>query len=304
MKLKDILIAIFITIIWGAAFAIIQMGLKGFPPIFNASLRFLCAAFPLFLFVKRPKVSLGFLLLYGLNYVIMFSLMYVGMKVGMPSGLTSLILQSSVLFAAILATIILKDKPSGIQKTGIILGLSGVILIATDSESFGSLLSFALVLGAAFFYGASSILMKSAGKNVDMFSLIVWGCLIPPVPLFVLSLFLEENHLQVLSEITPMGITSILYTGLLGTILAFALWGRLLKKYSANQVVPFNLLTPVFGMLVSYLLLGEIVTLKVAIAFIIILSGLLCVVLEKRISKFIQSQRLGQNVRFKIFKKQ
>lgn len=303
MKLKDILIAIFITIIWGAAFAIIQMGLKGFPPIFNASLRFLCAAFPLVFFVKRPNVSFGFLLLYGFNYVIMFSLMYVGMKVGMPSGLTSLILQSAVLFAAILATIVLKDKPSGIQKTGILLGLSGVVLIATDSGSFGSFLSFMLVLGAAFFYGASSILMKYAGK-VDMFSLIVWGCLIPPIPLFVLSLCTEENHLEVLSNISPMGITSILYTGLLGTILAFALWGRLLKRYSANQVVPFNLLTPVFGMLVSYLLLGELVTLKVAIASVIILLGLLCVVLEKKISKLIITTKGTQGVWLRIFKKQ
>jgi O-acetylserine/cysteine efflux transporter len=287
MKIKDLFIAIFITIIWGAAFSIIQLGLKGFPPILNASLRFLCAAVPLVFFIKRPAVSIGFLMLYGLNYVIMFGLMYVGMKIGMPSGLTSLTLQTSVLFAAILAAIILKDKPNTIQKIGVLLGLSGIILIATDSESFGSLLSFLLVLGAAFFYGASSILMKYAGK-VNMLSLIVWGCLIPPIPLFILSLFTEENHFQVLKNISTMGVFSILYTGLVGTVLAFALWGRLLKTYSANQIVPFNLLTPVFGMLVSYLLLGERVSLKVFIAFIIIISGLLFVLLEKKISKLLQ----------------
>ncbi len=295
MKLKHILIAIFVTIIWGAAFAIIHIGLKGFPPIFNASLRFLCAAFPLVLFVKRPAVSWGFLLLFGMNYVAMFSLMYVGMKIGMPSGLTSLVLQSAVLFAAILATFVLKDKPSNLQKTGIVIGLSGIAIIATDVGSFGSFLSFLLVLTAAFFYGASSILMKYAGKQVDMFSLIVWGCLIPPIPLMILSFVMERNQLEVIRHISTMGIVSVLYTGLLGTILAFALWGRLLKIYSANQIVPFNLLVPVFGMTTSYILLGEVLSIRASIAFVIILSGLMCIIFEKNIARWLQRKEKKEN---------
>ncbi len=292
MKLKHISIALFVTLIWGAAFAIIQIGLKGFPPIFNASLRFLVASIPLVFFVKKPKVTNTFLLIYGGNYVIMFSLMYVGMKIGMPSGLTSLILQSAVIFAAILATIVLKDKPNKIQKYGILLGLLGITLIATDSKSYGSIFSFVLILAAAFFYGASSILMKYAGNKVDMFSLIVWGCLIPPVPLFILSLCTETGHLEALTKISFAGIFSILYTGLLGTILAFALWGHLLKKYSANQIVPFNLLVPVFGMATSYLLLGELITIKIGVSCLVILLGVILIIFEKKISISIKQLKL------------
>ena len=291
MKPKHILIAILVTVIWGAAFAIIQIGLKGFPPIFNASLRFLTASIPLVFFVKRPNVKFGFLMMFGFNYVIMFSLMYVGMKIGMPSGLTSLVLQSAVLFAVILATIVLKDRPSRVQKIGIFLGLLGVFIISTDSNSFGSITSFLLILGAAFFYGASSILMKYAGSNVDMFSLIVWGCLIPPLPLFGLSLLLEQGHYEAITNISYQGILSILYTGLLGTVLSFALWGKLLKVYSANQIVPFNLLVPVFGMLTSYLVLNEVISFKVGISSIIILLGLFCIIFEKRIIKIRQLKK-------------
>ncbi|MEN8136328.1 MAG: EamA family transporter [Thermodesulfobacteriota bacterium] len=285
MKKLDLLIAISITIIWGSAFAIIELGLKDFPPIFNASLRFLVAAVPLVFFIKRPKVSLKFLILFGSNYVAMFSLMYVGIKIGMPAGLTSLVLQTAVLFAVILSALVLKEKPSPGQITGIFLGVLGVGIIGSDSSNFGSFLSFSLVLGAAFFYGSSSILMKSADK-VDFFSLIIWACLVPPLPLFILSLILETGHWQAVVNFSAMAWISILYTGLLGTVVAFATWGWLLKKYTANHVEPFKLLVPVVGMITSHLLTGENFSIKVLCAFLFILVGLFCITFENKIIEY------------------
>lgn len=291
MKKLDVFIAILITIIWGSAFAIIELGLKDFPPIFNASLRFLVAAVPLVFFIKRPRVSLKFLILFGTNYVAMFSLMYVGIKIGMPAGLTSLVLQTAVLFAVILSAFILKEKPSIGQVIGIFLGIAGIGIIGSDSGNFGSFLSFSLVLGAAFFYGASSIFMKSAG-NVDFFSLIIWSCLVPPIPLFLLSLILESGHWKAIVDFSVMAWISILYTGLLGTVVAFATWGWLLKKYSANQVEPFKLLVPVVGMITSHLLTGEDFTLKVICAFLFIFVGLFFITFEKLIFEyFINNQQ-------------
>ena len=285
MKKFDILIVIAITIIWGAAFAIIQLGLKGFPPIFNASLRFLFASIPLVFFVKRPNTSLRFLLLFGSNYVFLFSLMYVGIKMGMPAGLTSLVLQTAVLFAVLLSAIVLKEKPSLGQMAGISLGIFGIALIGSSSGSFGSPLSFSLVLGAAFFFGASSILMKYAGE-VDFFNLVIWACLVPPIPLFLLSLLLETGHWQAIVNFSIMSWVSILYTGLLGTVLAFGTWGWLLKKYSANQIEPFKLLVPVIGMITSHILTGENFSQKIIIAFIFVFTGLLCITFEKSIFGF------------------
>ncbi|WP_440055355.1 EamA family transporter [Pseudoalteromonas sp. T1lg65] len=285
MKFQHALIAIFVTLIWGSAFAVIEIGMQGFPPIFNASLRFLTASIPLVFFIKRPQVSPWFLLLFGMNYVLMFSLMYVGMKWGMPSGLTSLVLQTAVLFALILSAFALQEFPNKLQILGVLIGLSGIALISTDRDSFTSITAFLLVLGAAFFYGASSIIMKRAG-NVDMLALLIWGCLIPPLPLFALSLMLESGQWQALTNMSFMGGFSIYYTSLLGTVLAFALWGWLLKRYPANMVVPFNLLVPVFGILTSYILLDEQVTQTAAIACVIVFSGLLIVSFHNKINQW------------------
>ncbi|MET1256289.1 EamA family transporter [Aliikangiella maris] len=285
MKLYHVLLAVLVTIIWGSAFAVIEIGLQGFPPIFNASLRFLSASIPLVFFFKKPDVSWRFLMLFGMNYVLMFSLMYVGMKIGMPSGLTSLVLQTAVLFALILSAFVLKEHPNKIQILGVIIGLSGIALIAIDKESFSSITAFILVLGAAFFYGASSIIMKRAGK-IDMLALLIWGCLIPPLPLFGLSLLLEQGQWDALVNISGMGIFSIYYTSIFGTVLAFAMWGSLLKHYPANMVVPFNLLVPVFGILTSYLLLNQQVTAKAAVACCVIFIGLILVSFHSKISQW------------------
>lgn len=282
MRIRDIFITVLITVVWGAAFAIIQLGLKGFPPIFNASLRFLVASVPLVFFVKRPSVSPGFLLLFGGNYVILFGLMYVGIKTGMPAGLTSLVLQTAVLFAVLLSALVLKERPTLGQMAGISLGVFGIGLIGSEASSFGSLFSFALVLGAAFFFGASSILMKYAGK-VEFFNLVIWASLVPPLPLLLLSLLLESGQWQAVVHFSIMSWVSILYTGLLGTVLAFGTWGWLLKRYTANQVEPFKLLVPVIGMITSHLLTGEEFSEKAVVAFALVFAGLFCITFEKKI---------------------
>lgn len=291
MKWQHVVLAIFVTLIWGSAFTFIQIGLSEFPPVFNTALRFLTACIPWVFFVKKPSVSWKFILLFGMNYVFMFSLMYIGMEQGMPAGLTSLVLQSAVVFAIGLAALVFREIPSVIQLVGVFIGGVGLYLIGSDRGGIIPVHAFLLVLSAAFFYGASSIIIKRAG-SVDMFALLIWGCLVPPIPLFMLSFIIEDNQLESLLNISGMGIFTIYYTSALGTVLAFALWGALLKKYPANVVVPFNLLVPLFGILTSFVLLGEVVTAKVMIAAALIFVGLLIICFHQRIkwisSHFIQ----------------
>src|SRR5690606_1922955 len=109
MKWQHVALAIFVTLIWGSAFTFIQIGLSEFPPVFNSALRFLTASIPWVFFIKKRNVSWGFILLFGMNYVFMFSLMYLGMNQGMPAGLTSLVLQSAVVFAIGLSAVVFRE---------------------------------------------------------------------------------------------------------------------------------------------------------------------------------------------------
>jgi O-acetylserine/cysteine efflux transporter len=255
MKIKDAALAVFVALMWGSAFVVIEAGLKELPPVFNASLRFFAAALPLVFFIPRPQVHFRWVAAIGAAFVCMFTLMYVGMKLGMPAGLTSLVLQSQALFASLMAIIVFNDRPTHWQKSGILLGFTGIALVAKDM-SVGSTLPLILVVGAAFFYGMISILMKKAGPT-NMVGLIVWVSLIPPLPLLALSLVMEHGQWQAIVNISAIGIAAILYPALFGTVLAFALWGKLLRVYSPHVVTPFALLVPVFGMGLSAIILDE-----------------------------------------------
>src|SRR5262249_52953465 len=81
-----------------------------------------------------------------------------------------------------------------------------------------------------------------------------WARLVPPLPALMVSLWLDGPTVA-----TPdlVGIGAVLYLGLGATVLAHALWGRLLRAYPAATVAPLALLVPVVAAASSAALLGE-----------------------------------------------
>ena len=124
-------------------------------------------------------------------------------------------------------------------------------------------------------WALGNVLMRTAGK-VEMFPMMVWLSLVPPIPLFALSLVFE-GWPAIVSGVTGMGLVgagSVLYLALLATLVGFGLWGFLLKNHPASTVAPFSLLVPLFGTLSSWLVLGETFSpLRVA-GMLLILAGL------------------------------
>lgn len=292
MKLTDALIGVLVATMWGSAFFIIEIGLREFPPIFNASLRFFVASVPFVFFVKRGDIPWKWILIIGTTFVLMFSTMYVGMRLGMPAGLTSLVLQSQVLFTVILAAIILRDKPKIWQKIGVAIGIVGIGMIAFGMTSVDSLAALFLVIIAALFYGLISIWLKMAGKH-SMLNLIVWVSLIPPLPLLALSLIFEQGQWDSILNISGVGAFSVFYTSIIGTVLPFALWGMLLKKYSPHIVSPFALLVPVVGMVTSAMFLNEEFTLIEIYASILIIMGLIVALMGERLFATLRGRSLS-----------
>ncbi|MDO5769507.1 MAG: EamA family transporter [Psychrobacter sp.] len=108
-------------------------------------------------------------------------------------------------------------------------------------------------------------------------SLVVWGGLIACVILTVASLIFETDAWQV-STLTHASMKSWLSLGFIvyiSTLLGFGLWVYLLSENTASKVVPFALLVPVFGMIMSVIFTGEVVTWWKMLAMGLILSGLL-----------------------------
>ena len=112
----------------------------------------------------------------------------------------------------------------------------------------------------------------------------------PPIPLVLVSLIFEKWQVQALANISLTGWEAIFYTGLISTVLAYSLWGKLFQRYSPNVVAPFALLVPVFGILSSVVVLNETLSVFELTASCLVLAGLFFVVYGVRISEFVAAR--------------
>ncbi len=130
----------------------------------------------------------------------------------------------------------------------------------------------------------ANIVVKRVGK-VDMFAFVVWSSLVPPIPLFLLSLLLEGPGAipSALSHITWLGAGSLLFVGWISTDFGYGTWSFLLGRYPASLVAPFTLLVPVIGLTTGWLILGEQLSLLDLGGSLLVFVGLLVNVFGPRL---------------------
>lgn len=260
MKLKHALMALLVAAIWGFNFVVIRAGLGGIPPFLLAALRFVIAVIPAF-FLPRPNVPWPRMIAIAMTmFVGQFGFLFTAMTHGMPPGLASVTLQSQALFTILIAALVLRERPTARQLAGVVLALGGLGVIAS-TVGHGldvSALGLGLIVCSALSWATGTVLLRQVGK-VDMLPMISWLSFIPPLPLLALSLIFEgpERIGHALVTISWLSIGSVVYIGLISTIVGFALWGHLFKLYPAAVVAPFALLIPIFGTVSAALVYGE-----------------------------------------------
>ncbi|GGF42150.1 O-acetylserine/cysteine exporter [Youhaiella tibetensis] len=277
MSARDILLALFVVVIWGLNFVAIKWGVEEMPPLLLTALRYLAAAFPAVLLVKPPKVALPVLLVYGLAVgVLQFGLLFSAVHLGMPAGLSSLVMQVQAFFTIALAVLFLGERPGVPQLAGAVIAFAGIGVIALERLEGAALVPLLMTVGAAFFWGVSNIATKKAGK-VDMFAFVVWGSLVPPLPLLALSLLLEgpDAMMAGLTHMSLRTVGSIAFLGYCATLMGYGLWSYLLGRYPASVVAPFSLLVPIVGMASAVAILGEPLSLIEVLGSGLVFAGLL-----------------------------
>jgi O-acetylserine/cysteine efflux transporter len=262
---RDLLLTLAIVALWGFSFVPIKYGLREIPPFALAALRFFFAAFPLVFFIPRPRIPWRHVAGYGFAIgVCQFGLLFLGMRLGMPAGLSSLVIQVQVFFTIGLAIAFLGDRLHAANLAGAVIAALGVVLLAAYKLAGGAtatLIGFALVLVAAFAWGVGNVIAKrAAGAHAaDMFALVVWSSLVPPLPLAALSWLFEGGaaaHAAV-AHAGALAWGSVLFLAWGATLFGFASWAGLMHRYPTGLISPFALLIPVSGLASGALFLGE-----------------------------------------------
>jgi O-acetylserine/cysteine efflux transporter len=289
LPLRDAALLAGVAALWGFNFVPIRWALDAVPPFALAAVRFLLASVPMVLFVRRPRVPFAVLAGYGLAIGVgQFGLLFLAIQMGLPAGLSSLLMQVQVFLTIGLAAAATKDRVTPAQVAGACVAALGVTALVAEKAAAGAgatALGLLLILGAAASWAVGNVLAKGAARRhgTDMFSLVVWSSLVPPIPLALLSLWLEGGSaLAGLREAGVLTWASILFMAYGATLFGFAAWNRMLHRHSAGLVAPFALLVPVAGVGSAALVLGEPLSGVEAVAAAVVLAGLAVTLLGDR----------------------
>jgi O-acetylserine/cysteine efflux transporter len=283
MKPADVCLAVIVAVIWGLAFVASRIALDEFSPALMTALRFAIAAVPC-LFVRKPAVSWPLLIaISGTLFLGQFLVQAYGIALGVPVGLTSVIVQSQVLFTIAFAAIVFRERPTPLQTLGIGIATTGLLMICGTVGFDFSAGAFAVLMISPVSFAIGNLLLRQA-REVPMFDLFAWLCLVPPLPLLALALVTDgpQATWHSLIHMSLTGLVCMLALGAISTSIAYWLWGRLLRDYPAAQVVPFALLVPFVGAAASTLVFGERFGPLRLSGMVIVVCGIALMLLSKR----------------------
>lgn len=281
MPISHRLLAMSVAAMWGLNFLAIDASLQQFPPMLLVSLRFAVLAIPALLFVPRPQVPVRWLIGYGVGFgILQFAFLFWGMAIGMPAGLASLVLQASAPFTVLLGAVLLRERLTPLQVTGILVAVGGLTVVGWYRFENAALLPFLLTLAGAFGWALGNICNRQA-KTVEPLKLTFWMSVVPPVPMLLVSLVVE-GPAEIAASFAGLGtrtgvlaLVGLAYTALIATIAGSGVWSWLMARHPAGIVAPFSLLVPVVGMSAAWLVLGQAVSVTELGGAVLIVGGVL-----------------------------
>jgi drug/metabolite transporter (DMT)-like permease len=156
---------------------------------------------------------------------------------------------------------------------------AGVALVLSErGVNGGALLGDLLALIAALGWTGNIILNKRMPAEFNAVSMVFWNCA-GVIPLFaVLSLLIEPADAW---RFSAPALAAVLYLGVAAASLGFVLMAWLTRGYSASRVNVFVFLSPVFGVLIGWAVLGETVSALQALGALAVAAGILIVTVER-----------------------
>jgi len=281
---RDLALTLAVVAVWGYTFVPIKVALTEVPPFTLAAVRFLLAAVPVVFFIRPPQMPWREVVAYGFAIgVCQFGLLFLGLKLGMPAGLSSLVIQLQVFFTIGLAVAFSGDHFHRHNLVGAAIAAAGMIVLAAykvASGLTGTVIGFALVIGAAIAWAVGNIIAKrgAGAHGADMFALTVWSSLVPPLPLAALG-FVFEGGAAIVDAVAGMSLLAwgcVLVMSYGATLFGFGSWNALLHRYPTALISPFALLIPVSGLASGAVFLGESLAPVQFVGVALVFAGLVC----------------------------
>ena len=279
-KLTDYILLTVLALIWSSAFFNIKIATYSFGPVTIAFLRIFFGAIPVVALCLYKKIKIEafskdwqwFALIGMVNLVIPFFLIAYGVQ-KVQSNLAAILMASTPLSATVLAHFFTSNEKINLTKTfGVLLGFSGIVFLFSDNILINenNFFSALIIFFASTFYviGGLLTLKISNKKNENVTaSILIWATLF----LIPITIFTEQPW-----NLNPSmeSIISVIYLGVVATGLAWLLRFKILINNGLVFQAQVAYLIPIFGIILSYIFLKEIITPKVLVAVVAIIIGI------------------------------
>lgn len=281
-KLKIILLYILICLIWGTTWLVTRIGLNSLTPIFSAGVRFIVATVTILLFMKfqsiklnTDKLSMRLYIFMGIfAYAVPFALIYWG-QMYVASGLAAVIFAIFPFFVALFNKIFLPSEKIGLMKfLAMIFGFIGIIIIFLDEIGFynNSFWGMFVILIACSTQAVLAVIIKKFGQHLNPLSINLIPMFIAGILLIITSLFLEDISKN---NFDFNGIFSILYLGIIGSVVVFTAYYWLIKKINLIILSLSAFIEPVIALFVGWLLNEEVLKQNQLVGVVLVLFGVL-----------------------------
>ena len=266
--------------IWGAAFMLIEIGLRGFDPAALIAIRLGSAALALGLFeavrghlrrtLARLRPYAGRLALAGLvNTAIPFFLIAWGQQY-VDSNIAAILNAAAPLFTVLLAAAAVRsERVTGLRLTGFVVGFAGVVLVVGVSPEDGrrGLLGALAIVAATVFYAAGALYVSRRLRGISplevSFGLLSWAA-VYTLPGLVLLRGAEAGW-------GPLA--AALALGVVATALAFQLYFGLIAGLGAARAILVTYLVPALALVYGVTLLDERLRWSAVAGLALVLAG-------------------------------
>ncbi len=279
-KLLDYLLLTLLALIWASAFFNIKIATYSFGPVTIAFLRVFFGAIPVLLlcYFKNIKIEAfskdwyWYAMIGFINLVAPFFLIAYGVK-SVQSNLAAILMSTTPLSSTILGHFYTKNEKFNSLKTfGILIGFSGIVFLFSDNlliDKNNFISALLILLGSTCYVIGGVLTLKISNKKNENVtgSILIWATII----LIPLVSFTEKPW-----ELNPRldSTISVIYLGLVSTGIAWLLRFRILVNNGLIFQSQVSYLIPIFGTILSYIFLKELITFKILISLIAVCVGI------------------------------
>ena len=268
--------ALAVMLLFGSSYPVGKIGVNNISALVFVTLRVGIMALALLPFLQiktfnkeNYKYILFFTVAMGL---IVYPMIYLSLQYSISTSGIIILMQCSIPIGVLMSAFFLKENVS--YKRWLIIGfvIFGVIIVGFDPLILQEPLGILFAVIGGFGYALASLFSKYLQRENPL-NVNAWMAIITFPCLALLTLILEPDAIDQVLEMNQTSIITVLYSGLILSCVAQVGMFWLYKYYDVQTVLPLYSLFPIFGILLTVLMLDEYLTDYIIIGTVIVISG-------------------------------